>query len=164
MIKFILILFISLSAFGKGESKVELIDMRGMSQSERLAIINQIHREARLRKINPTDKSQQMIDSLKDKKDISPIQNFLSKPSYNEANQIDSKNKMSLYKIQSAMSEKDGDIEEYSLIDENTMWKDSYKKQSYLIKYKNGKTQEIEFIYVKPTVSGGYELTEINVK
>lgn len=142
------------------------IDMRGLSMSERIKIMSDVRRENRIKSESVTEQSESFMKELS--KGIDGVNNAKSKV-YGQRH-VDEINKeagiekeSSFNKLRSAMTAKDGEINQYRKIAEEVSLNDNLVKEEYLIEYKNGNTQKVELLYIKPTISGGFKLMEVNV-
>ena len=61
------------------------------------------------------------------------------------------------------MSQEGGEVKQYRQVSSESTLNDNNKKVEYLIEYENGRTQTLQLLYIKPTISGGFELMEVNV-
>ena len=170
--KNLLLLLILLTMVNVKAKEENSYDARGLSIRERLELMKQIKAENSAKNNLPQQKAEEMFSSLKSEgltaiEDISKDSMLDSATNRFVEQEMGKKmNKTGgLSDIKSAMSQKDGEIEEYRKIGEDqVMLNGSYYKTTYLIEYKNGRTQTVELLFIKPTISGEYKLMELNVE
>ena len=163
----LLMLLILMVSESYGKDEVETIDMRGLSMAERIKIMSDVRKEQRL-KVKPVNKqSQEFMNELS--KGMAGLNSAKSKISGHKY--VDEINKeagretqgSSFDKLQSAMTAEGGKVINYKQVSSSTSLNDNLKKEEYLIEYENGRTQTIQLLYIKPTISGGFQLMEVNV-
>lgn len=153
--------------------KPKTYDARGMNIRERLNLMKQIREDSRKdANTGPQDKAKVFFEDLKTRgapaltsaKKGSMIEDATTDFVDQEMQKTESRSS-GMSKIGQALSEKDGEIKKYKKVGEDeTLLNGTYYKTRYLIEYKNGKTQTVEMLYIKPTVTGEYILTEFNVE
>lgn len=163
----LLLVLIMMVSNVRSEDKVEKIDMRGMSMSERIKIMSDIRRENRLKTKPISEQSKEFMTEIS--KGISGLNDAKNKIAGNKY--VDEINKeagretqgSSFDKLRGAMTAQGGNVQDYKKIGEDSSLNDNVKKEQYLIEYENGTTQKIELLYIRPTISGGFKLMEVIV-
>ena len=146
---------------------VEKIDVRGMSMSERIKLMSDARRNQRTKSETVTKQSENFMNDLK--KGITGLDDAKSKvfgqkhvSEINREAGIEDNN--SFTRLKSAMTAEDGEVTEYRKIGSQNTLNDNLVKEEYIIEYKNGKKQTVELLYIKPTITGGFKLMEVNVR
>lgn len=143
----------------------ELINGRGMSIRERLALKNKAQDEIRNKSVPVEEQSAQFFSTLQaqgaeagrgklqgmDRRLIDKEQGVVNEDAFSQ--------------LQDDMNAKGGKIKEYNQVGAvQDSLNGHQKKVSYVIMYENGKTREVELLYIKPDISGGFKLMDVKVK
>lgn len=167
-IMILLTIFGSIGVFAKNPKDEDKIDGTKMSFKERLALKNQISTQKRTESIPVEVQSESFIETLKEKgSEGVPVVKSLIKGADKEMIEREKGNEPTgseFDKLTEALQAKDGKIKEYKQINKEEKLNGTLIKVNYLIEYENGNTQEVQFIYVKPDISGGLKLMDFYVK
>lgn len=161
----LLIILLSFVSTIKAE-ELEKIDMRGMSMSQRIKIMADIRKQNRMKSKTITEQSDEFMSEIR--KGSSGLNSAKSKIYGQNVDEINKEagretQSSSFSKLQSAMNQEGGEVKKYRQIGSESTLNDNLKKVQYLIEYENGRTQNVELLYIKPTISGGFKLMEVNV-
>lgn len=166
--KIIILIFLSiLSSNLFAKEDLEKIDVRGMSMRERIKLMTDARREQRMKTETVSKQSEGFMNELK--KGISGLDEAKSKvfgqKHVSEINkEAGIQDNDSFTRLKGAMTAEDGEVTEYRKIGSQNTLNDNLVKEEYIIEYKNGKKQTVELLYIKPTISGGFKLMEVNVR
>jgi hypothetical protein len=152
--------------------KEKTYDVRGMSFRERLALMGKIQQENKQKNMKtPQQKAEAFFVELKTSGSVAldnlkegSMLNSSTSKFVDQEMQKDMSKDEGLSKIDFAMKEEDGNIKKYRKVgNDEQLLNGNYYRTRYLIEYENGKTQTVEMLFIKPTISGEHVLTEINV-
>jgi hypothetical protein len=139
-----------------------------MSFRDRLALKNQISEQKRTEQVPVATQSTQFLENLKEngssalnsvKQMVKGADKEMIEKEKGEAPTISEYEKLS-----SALNAKDGKIKEYRKVGEEEHLNGNLIKTNYVIEYVNGTTQQIQFIFVKPDISGGMKMMDFTVQ
>ena len=168
MKNFILLMIMILMISQVRANEVKIIDARGMSMAERIKLMADARKQKRLQVKSSTQQATEFMKELS--KGISGLKNAKNKISgskyLDEINEEAGRETQgsSFTKLQSAMTAEGGKVTNYRKISESTLLNDNQKKEQYIIEYENGTTQTVELLFIKPDLSGGFRLMEVNVQ
>lgn len=163
-----LIILIALCVAYNAFSADELIDMRGKSIWERSQLMEKARLESAQSK-TVSDQSAQFLSNLKDKgvEGLEDSRTMLTGDREmtswinKEAGRPDQGN--TFKELSGDMLAKGGKIKEFRKVGQDEeILNGNMVKTRYSIEYENGKTRTLEFMYVKPTITGGHHLMEVN--
>lgn len=162
------VFLISYNAFAQNATVSDKIDATNMSFRDRLALKNKASELKRTEQVPVDTQSVQFLENLKvngsgglatskslvkgaDKEMIEKEKG--KEPSVSEYD-----------KLSSALDAKDGKIKEYRQVGSEEHLNGNLIKTNYIIEYENGVIQQIQFIFVKPDISGGHKLMDFNIQ
>lgn len=165
----VLLLYGQFSAiFAKEMQKEELIEARGLSIKERLRIMNERSSIKRNESIPVEDQGKSFMGVLQEKgkeglEDARSQLRGTDKRLIQREQGIVEEDAFS--KINNSMGAKGGVIKEYNQVGaiEESL-NGNQKKVNYQIIYENGEIQNVEMLFIKPALSGGFKLMDVKVK
>jgi hypothetical protein len=165
----IILLYGQISAISAKEiQKDDLIDARSLSIRDRLSILNERSANKRNEDIPVEDQGKKFISVLQEKgkggieEARGQLQGMDKRLIQKEQGVVEED---AFSKINNAMNAKGGVIKEYSQVGSiEESLNGNQKKVSYQITYENGEVQNVEMLFIKPTISGGFKLMDVKVK